>query len=113
MSAEWQALDGRVRPGEPALRIYGASDDLVEIEGWMEEEIGCYDEPVTLRIGSVLRVTMAYDGHAGTWTAKLEQEDEGGIIPWPVTVTTVKYSICVVIGCPPGTRVEELVGGAP
>lgn len=30
------------------VKIYGVSDDLVEIEGsdWPEDEIGCYDQAV-------------------------------------------------------------------
>ena len=30
------------------LRIYGASDDLVELEGDLNEEIGCYGAPVEI-----------------------------------------------------------------
>jgi len=42
------------------IKIYGASDDLVEIEGsaYKHDEIGCYDQDVRLRFtdGTVIRV---------------------------------------------------------
>lgn len=42
------------------VKVYGASDDLVEIEGskYKHDEIGCYDQDVRLRFtdGTVIRV---------------------------------------------------------
>lgn len=42
------------------VKIYGSSDDLVEIEnsGYKEDEIGCYDRDVRIRFldGTVIRI---------------------------------------------------------
>lgn len=52
-------------------KIYGASDDLVEIEGsaYKEDEIGCYEHDVRIRFldGTVIRVGYPKDGIAVWW----------------------------------------------
>jgi hypothetical protein len=103
------------------IRIYGASDDLVEIEGDRSDEIGCYDRKVRVSVGTPeagVLVTMRY-GSTGmgfaTWTAEIGQMAEGVEIPWPVSITNAEksgrpdprsYSVTVEIGCPPGTPVK-------
>ena len=66
------------------LKIYGASDDLVEIEGHVVDEIDCYDSNVILTVGWLdektpqasrgLYVIMRYSpSHLGNgcWSAEL------------------------------------------
>lgn len=74
------------------IRIYGASDDLVEIEGHPDgDEVGCYNSIVIITIGTEdagCRVIMRYaDGNRGAvWSAQVEQMDEGVPIPWAITI---------------------------
>lgn len=46
------------------IRVYGASDDLVEVEGDITEEFPHYGEPVLLAFseGTILRVVFDRDG---------------------------------------------------
>ncbi len=59
-------------------KVYGASDDLVEIEGstYKEDEIGCYAHDVRIRFldGTVIRVGYPKDGLAVWW---IEVEKQG------------------------------------
>jgi len=58
------------------VKIYGASDDLVEIEGssWPEDEIGCYDKAVRISFddGTVIRVEYPKP-NAGVWFIDIEE----------------------------------------
>ncbi len=60
------------------IKIYGASDDLCEIEGsaYKEDEIGCYDSDVRLRFtdGTVIRVGYPKQDAAIWW---IEVEKQG------------------------------------
>lgn len=59
------------------IKIYGASDDLVEIEGSAyEQEIGCWDQDVRIRFqdGTIIRVGYPKDGMAVWW---IEVEADG------------------------------------
>lgn len=60
------------------VKVYGASDDLVEIEGstYKEDEIGCYESDVRIRFldGTVIRVGYPKDGLAVWW---IEIEKQG------------------------------------
>ena len=59
-------------------KVYGASDDLVEIEGstYKEDEIGCYQHDVRIRFldGTVIRVGYPKDDIAVWW---IEVEKQG------------------------------------
>ncbi len=59
-------------------KVYGASDDLVEIEGsiYKEDEIGCYESDVRIRFldGTVIRVGYPKNGLAVWW---IEVEKQG------------------------------------
>jgi hypothetical protein len=48
-------------------KIYGASDDLVEIEGDVYDEHGCYDHkrPIKISVSDRTEATIFYDGE---WT---------------------------------------------
>jgi hypothetical protein len=56
------------------VKVYGASDDLVEIEGseYKEDEIGCFEHDVriTFADGTVIRVGYPKDGMAVWWIKK-------------------------------------------
>ncbi len=105
------------------ITIYGCSDDLVEIGGDIEDEIG--SDLVTIDIGwpedgeraRGVRVVMTYapEGYGPVWGATVGQFDEGADIPWAVTIkhgpkkgypNPRSYSAMVVVDCPPGTPVE-------
>lgn len=100
------------------LRIYGASDDLVELEGIVDQELGCYGV-AKIRVGTdeggvdVLMAYAPFRGGGGTWAAMLAPLDEGVPIPWPVAIKhrerrgEVEYSVVVEIDCPTGTPVSR------
>ena len=58
------------------VKIYGASDDLVEIEGsnYAEDEIGCFEKDVLITFvdGTVIRVGYPRDRY-GTWWIIVEE----------------------------------------
>jgi hypothetical protein len=97
------------------LKIYGASDDLVELERltsfgqWSSvDEVGGYEEIVQVTIGrddGGLIVEMHY-GELGVWSAKVSQIGEDVPIPWNVSIETqddVGYSVAVLVDCPDDT----------
>ena len=96
------------------LKIYGHSDDLVEIDGDVRDEVDCYDKGVNLVVGRAeaiegknaegLRVGMRY-GKGGCWEARISPIDEDVPCPWPVSVTVERYTAVVTIDCPPGTPI--------
>lgn len=46
------------------IRIYGASDDLIEIDGLISEEIGCYDNTnQSIECSDGTRGKISYDGN--------------------------------------------------
>jgi hypothetical protein len=95
------------------LKIYGASDDLVEIEGIVSEELGAYDKPRVVTVGDretggcVVVAEYAVENRAGVWSMSVSQIDEDVPIPWPVSIAVEHgYSVAVVIDCPSGTKVR-------
>lgn len=58
------------------IKVYGYSDDLVEIEGGSkEEEIDCYDQNVRIWFvdGTVILVSYGKNG-MGIWNIEVEQK---------------------------------------
>lgn len=59
------------------VKVYGASDDLVEIDGssYREDEIGCYDSDVRIRFtdGAVIRVGYP-KADAAIWWIEVEKQ---------------------------------------
>ena len=59
------------------IKVYGASDDLVEIENskYKEDEIGCYDHDVRIRFfdGTAIRIGYPKDGLA-IWRVEIEKQ---------------------------------------
>ena len=45
------------------IRIYGASDDLVEIDGDIEFEQNSYDKEVEISIPNVIDLSIKYDNN--------------------------------------------------
>jgi len=99
------------------LRIYGASDDLVEIEGIVSDELGAYERARTITVGDtsggvVVRVEYAVANRAGVWSVAFEPIDEDVPIPWPISVklNAIRdgrgYSTEASIDCPAGTPVS-------
>lgn len=94
------------------LTIYGASDDLIEVEGIERGEIGCWDQRVDFEIGTVdgggYEVGMWHDGKIG-WQVQLGllADKDDVPIPWSMRVELSErgYSLAVIVDCPAGTRV--------
>jgi len=94
------------------IRIYGASDDLVEIDGDVVDEVDCYKSGVEITIGTQAGAgkdaegltVRAEHGRLG-WLIGVALFDDDAPIPWPVRIETQDYSPCVVVECPPGTPV--------
>lgn len=59
------------------VKVYGCSDDLVEIEGsnYREDEIGCYDSDVRLRFedGTIIRIGYSKPD-LGIWYIVVEKQ---------------------------------------
>ncbi len=95
------------------VKVYGASDDLVEIEGIpVPDEIGAWDREVAVRIGgdNGLVVKNRHDGKIG-WITSVHmgpRVDDGDPLLWPVSVemSPTGYSLAVIVECPDGTPVE-------
>ena len=92
------------------LRMYGASDDLIQFEGAVDAELETHAELHVL-VGTEqdgLIVSFEYDYPfiplAG-WTAKLTQTRETGLFPWAVRGGTKGHSVLIEIDCPAGTPV--------
>ena len=78
------------------IRIYGASDDLVEIDaGLKSDEVGAYERPVTVTVtdaaGHGARFIVEYaPEHAssgkGVWRIGVEPLEEDVPMPWPITM---------------------------
>lgn len=98
------------------IYIYGASDDLVEVEGDVHDELA---PGRMIQVGTVergVRVTMKYAASkksGAVWRAAIEQIEEG-VPMFPVTVVEAdpsgfsnprSYSVKVCIDCPRGTTV--------
>lgn len=97
------------------VRIYGASDDLVEVEGCPNaDERGAYNRTVSVAIGGDKGIVVSnrHDGKLGWVTSlhlgpRFEDEDP---MPFPVSVemSHTGYSLAVIVECPDGTLVEYL-----
>lgn len=101
------------------IRIYGASNDLIEVEGCEgADEFNTYEKGFAmwwgdLRApnGEVMRAHAVLSNN-GCWSIALGQVDEGTPFPeWPVTIrqhTSLDYSAMVEIEAPEGTVLENV-----
>lgn len=74
--------------------IYGASDDLIEVEGGLSEEFSAYDADGSPRYlafsdGTVLRITY---GERGCWEIRREFEGTAGYHHQPHDNDDTRYS---------------------
>lgn len=112
-----------VSNGAP-LRFYGASDDLVEMDGGAREEWSAIDGTATLEIvydGVALLVEVTYGG-TGTWAVtplgSVADDGESVTLPWPVRLidhategyddgSVPTYSLALVVDAPEGATVTR------
>lgn len=59
------------------LRIYGCSDDLVEIEGSYCDEIGCFEPDVRIWFSDGTIIRVGYPKRPGLAVWKIEIEKDG------------------------------------
>ena len=97
------------------ITIYGASDDLVEVEGAVREEYTLGDDGTRLRLiapdGDSLDVTADFDGVIGSlnWTLTVEAVD--AYPPWLIHFHErpgYEGDPAVTIHAPVGTTVEAV-----
>jgi len=95
------------------IKLYGCSDDLVEIEGDIVEEYGCPENGllITLKHGDPdvtagVQLRFFYDYkplkiEQACWTIAITPIDEDAPIPWPIKVELNKYgySPLIIIDC--------------
>lgn len=98
------------------LRIYGASDDLVEVEGSTSGEISCYGRDVAVRVGGVEHgkgcvLTWSYGKASPCWSVHVEQIDDDtddGLAMPAISITSRSGSVVVDIAeALPCVRVVE------
>ena len=119
------------------LRVYGASDDLIEIDGadldWNDdnsvltgstghdsEELGTSEsggmgivevgtqETGGCRIRAMYTVGLPFN--PGVWALSVEQLEEETPLMWPVRVVEQhQYSVAVVVDCPDGVPVRAFM----
>lgn len=97
------------------MKIYGASDDLIEVEDIKgADEFGAYgsepirDEFIVAGSGGQLRLIAIYDG---CWSFAIAPVDEDVPIPnWPVRVSLGErgYSTLLEIDTPPDATINRL-----
>ena len=98
------------------ITIYGASDDLVEVDGCEGAGEFGTDHLVANLIGpgatEQLHVTCWYDDN-GTWQVSVGQVSEDvPLAPWPLRIrqgvegTESDYSAVLEIDAPAGTRID-------
>jgi hypothetical protein len=91
------------------MKIYGASDNLFEIEaGKASEEVNCYDKTPWVRVGNevmggLLVIGQYAPSENATWRLSIDMLDEDIPVPWPVRVEFNGYSPTVIIDCPDDT----------
>lgn len=90
------------------VKVYGASDDLIEFEGAVSDEFNAYDTDfwvgeLVVENGDGLVVTAAYV-HNGTWAIGVAPLDEDVFLPnWKITVGNADdntYSAMLTIEIP-------------
>lgn len=67
------------------IRIYGRSDDLVEIEGsnYAEDEIGCYNQDVIIIFEDGTQIKVGYSkGNIAVWYIVVECEGTAEYNPY-------------------------------
>lgn len=99
------------------VTIYGASDDLIEVEGIdgadeFNDTSGHWRGLLEAPNGEAAIVYVDYRPD-GTWTVALGVFEEGILLPaWPqsfeVNPANCEYSVTATIEVPDGTRISEI-----
>jgi hypothetical protein len=101
------------------ITIYGASDDLVEVEGCEGADEFCTDSwqaDLVLDAANQMRVWCWYDID-GCWQVGVGQTDESVQFPaWPITITQAPamnpanpgYSVLLSIDAPEDTKLVNI-----
>ncbi|MCC3299422.1 hypothetical protein [Arthrobacter caoxuetaonis] len=96
---------------ENSILIYGASDDLVEVEGAISDEFDCWDKTWKGRLkapdGAFLVVSALY-GSEG-WDLNVSAPEGSGFPDWPVSFCPRpdrRDDPAVRIAVPEGTSIE-------
>ena len=99
------------------IRIYGAGDDLIEVEGCEgADEFNSYERGPVMWSGVLcapsgerMGVRALYDG---CWSVAVGQVDDGAAFPaWPLTIAqhrSLPYSTMAEIDAPDGTVLENV-----
>jgi hypothetical protein len=108
------------------FKIYGHSDDLVEIEHLDDtgervkennrgDEVNCWNGGVNIVIGNAeavegknaegIRIAMRYV-KGGCWEARLAPIDEDVPCPFVTTVLIERYTAVVMVVCPENTPIS-------
>ena len=61
------------------VKVYGSSDDLIEVEGDIREEFGAYDQAKLLIFndGTQVKVQYSPEGYDGKWRVEPKVKPEG------------------------------------
>lgn len=130
-----------VPPGAPLVRhdpgytFFGHGDDLVCLEGWLEDELPAYNAELRITLGEP-EARPGVDAHgvillaiyasarldvsrSAVWTLAIAPMDEGVTCPWPITAlvppnpggpsnrgSSSTYSPRVTVHCPEGTPIR-------
>ena len=97
------------------ITIYGASDDLVEVEGAVREEYVLDDPCSRIRLtgpdGGTLDVVLWFDGKVGTLAWSIGVEAVNAYPSWPIRFHErpgYEGDPAVTIDAPEGTTVEAV-----
>lgn len=100
----------------PTLTIYGASDDLIEVDGIegadeFSKPKGSWTGLIENPDGNKLAVFVDYR-RTGTWTVAFGQYDEDSTVPdWPLSFEVdeelCSYSMKATLEVPEGTTIRE------
>ena len=107
-------------PSDHYIKFYGASDDLVDVDGPdIREEFSCFEprgwsgtqwSGILEYAGETMRVFAVY-GPDGVWGFGVVQVDEDHPLPdWEVAIRhseDCSYSTALLVAAPLGTRLHE------
>ena len=97
------------------VKVYGASDDLVQIEGDIKgaDEFGCFDVQPRFILstgGGALWIDAVYNGSWAFAVGVESARDDEGMPPWPIRRewgTDCPYSETLIIECPDDATVRR------
>lgn len=101
------------------IRIYGHSDDCLEVEGDFrgENEYNSFLKPISVVVhdftfATSVVVTGEYGKRSGVWSISVEPIDEDKPMPnMSIGMAKNGYSPMLMIDCSENTLVRELKGG--